>query len=498
MEILTAQQSKDTDLYTITKKRIASIDLMETAAEALMQEIKLLVSKETSVQIIAGLGNNGGDGLALARLLLADGYTVQVDVLRFAETNSADFNSALQRLSALPFVVDECTSADQLHILPGAVVVDALFGSGLNRPIAGEWAKAIDKINQADNRVLSIDLPSGLLSDVFTAGEAIVKADVTLSFERPKLCFFVKESASYVGEVKILPIGLNANFIATFANENFTTELEDIKKIYRKREKFAHKGSYGHALIVAGSEGKMGAAVLASAGCVRAGAGRVTAAIPSKGFSILQTALPEVMAANAGEHYEVEEVNDFDDFDALGVGPGLGTSDATIAAVQQLMEEVKYPMVLDADALNILAFNKEFITLLPENAILTPHLGEFKRLVGDIANSYEAIGKLKTFCKANLVVTVLKGAHTVVCSEEGKCYFNTTGNPGMATGGSGDVLAGVITGLLAQGYAPLDAARLGVYLHGLAGDIAAKENSQEAMIAGDIVKYLGRAFLRLS
>jgi len=497
MEIVTAQQSKDTDLYTITKKKMASIDLMEIAAEALKNEIELLLSKETSIQIIAGIGNNGGDGLALARLLLDSGYSVQVDVLRFAETCSADFNIALQRLSSMPFVVDECTSADQLHILPGAVVVDALFGSGLNRPIAGEWAKAIDKINKADNEVLAIDLPSGLLSDVFTAGEAIIKANVTLSFERPKLCFFVKESAAYVGEVKILPIGLNANFIATFANENFTTELDDIKKIYRTREKFAHKGTYGHALIVAGSEGKMGAAVLAAAACARAGAGRVTAAIPAKGFSILQTALPEVMAVKAGEHYEVEEVNDFDNFDAIGVGPGVGTSDATIAAVQQLMEEVKYPMVLDADALNILAFNKEFITLLPENAILTPHLGEFKRLVGDFANSYEAIAKLKAFCKSNLVVTVLKGAHTVVCSEDGKCYFNTTGNPGMATGGSGDVLTGLITGLLAQGYAPLDAARLGVYLHGLAGDIAAKENSQEALIAGDLLKYLGKAFLKL-
>jgi hydroxyethylthiazole kinase-like uncharacterized protein yjeF len=493
MEILSAQQIKDADLYTITKKKIASLDLMETAAEALKKELTILFSKDNTFQILAGLGNNGGDALALARLLLADGYKVQVDVLRFGGEASEDFKINLAKLSS----VDECSTADKFHLLPGAIIIDGLFGSGLNRKLDGEWISAINKINEADNTVVSIDLPSGLYCDKLIDGVPI-KADYTLTFERPKLSFFFKESAAYVGEVKILPIGLNANFIATFANENFTTELEDIKKIYKKREKFAHKGTYGHALIVAGSEGKMGAAVLAASACVRSGAGLTTCAIPARGFTIIQSSVPEAMAMRAGDHYRVEEVNDFDNFAAAGIGPGLGTDDLTLAAVQQLMEEIKYPIVLDADALNILAMNTEFLTLLPSNTILTPHLGEFERLAGSFSNSFEALEKLKLFCKENYLITVLKGAHTIVCSEEGKCYFNTTGNPGMAKGGSGDVLTGIITGLLAQGYHSLDAARLGVYLHGLAGDIAAEENSQEAMVGGDIVKNLGKAFLKIA
>ena len=229
MEILSAQQIKDADLYTITKKKIASVDLMETAAEALKKEVTALFSKDKTFQIVSGLGNNGGDALALARLLLADGYKVQVDVLRFGGEASEDFKINLAKLSS----VDECTSADKFHLLPEAIIIDGLFGSGLNRKLEGEWILAINKINEADNTVVSIDLPSGLYCDSLSEG-AIVKADYTLTFERPKLSFFFKESAAYVGTVKILPIGLNANFIATFANENFTTELEDIQKIYKK------------------------------------------------------------------------------------------------------------------------------------------------------------------------------------------------------------------------------------------------------------------------
>ncbi|MFM7022165.1 MAG: NAD(P)H-hydrate dehydratase [Flavobacteriales bacterium] len=495
MEILSAQQIRDADLYTITKKKITSAELMESAVEALKKELTSLFSKDHTFQLVAGLGNNGGDALALARLLLNDGYKVQVDVLRFGDKTSGDFSINYERLSKLTSI-DECTTAEKFHLLPGAVVVDALFGSGLTRKAEGEWAAAIDKINQSDNIVISIDLPSGLHCDTLAEG-SIVQADYTLTFERPKLSFFMKESNAYLGEVKILPIGLNANFIATYANENFTTELSDIKKIYRKKEKFGHKGTYGHALIVAGSEGKMGAAVLASSACMRSGAGLVTAAVPDKGLGIMQVSVPEAMVLKAGGHYKVEEVIGFERFDAVGIGPGLGIEDETVAAVQELMEEVKYPMVLDADAINILSMNMEFLTMIAAGTILTPHPAEFKRLAGDFSNSFEALEKLKEFCKTNVVITVLKGAHTIVCSEKGNCYFNTTGNPGMATGGSGDVLTGLITGLLAQGYAPLDAARLGVYLHGLAGDIAAEENSQEAMVAGDIVKSLGKAFLKI-
>ena len=496
MEILSPEQIRLCDLQYLDYKGVESVDLMENAAIALKNELISRFSKESVFQILCGTGNNGGDGLALARLLKAEGYGVEVEIFRFSDKASKDFSINYDRLQKVGASINEYKSSNDFFLYPGAIIVDALFGVGLSRPLEGEWLTIIQKVNDGDNKVVSIDVPSGLLCEAFPSLQ-VIEADLTLTFERPKLCFFLKESAAFIGELKILPIGLNQKFIGSF-KDNETIELSTVKLLHKKREKFGHKGTYGHALIIAGSEGKMGAAVLASKSCINGGAGLVTAIVPGKGLNIIQTAVPEVMAFPGGEGYEIEYITSLEQFDAVGVGPGLGTFKKAEKLLSQILKLVSSPLVLDADALNILSANKKLLKLLPKDAVLTPHPGEFKRLVGEYKDSFEAIQKLKDFCKTYSVVTVLKGANSIVCTPDGKCYFNTTGNPGMATAGSGDVLTGLITSLLAQGYTSVNAACMGVFLHGLAGDITVIETSEEALTAGKLIDNLGKAFLKIA
>jgi len=496
MEILSPEQIRLCDLQYLDYKGVESIDLMENAALALKNELVLRFSKESVFQILCGTGNNGGDGLALARLLKADGYKVEVEVFRFSDKASKDFTLNFEKLKSGEISFNEYNSSNDFYLYPGAIIVDALFGVGLTRPLESEWLEVIRKVNAGDNIVVSVDLPSGLLCEN-TPSPEVIEANITLTFERPKLCFFFKESAPFLGDVKILSIGLNQKFIGSFT-DYLTIELSAAKLLHKKREKFGHKGTYGHALIIAGSEGKMGAAVLSSKSCIHSGAGLVTAIVPGKGLNIIQTAVPEVMAFPGGEGYEIENITSLEQFDAVGVGPGLGTFKKAEKLLSQILKLVSSPIVLDADALNILSANKKLLKLLPKDSVLTPHPGEFKRLVGDFENSYEALQKLKYFCKTYSVVTVLKGANSIVCTPEGKCFFNTTGNPGMATAGSGDVLTGLITSLLAQGYTPVNAACLGVFLHGLSGDITSLETSEEGLTAGKLIENLGKAFLKLA
>ena len=496
MEILSPEQIRLCDLQYLDYKGVESIDLMENAALALKNELVLRFSKESVFQILCGTGNNGGDGLALARLLKADGYKVEVEVFRFSDKASKDFTLNFEKLKSGEISFNEYSNSNDFYLYPGAIIVDALFGVGLTRPLESEWLEVIRKVNAGDNIVVSVDLPSGLLCEN-TPSPEVIEANITLTFERPKLCFFFKESAPFLGDVKILSIGLNQKFIGSFT-DYLTIELSAAKLLHKKREKFGHKGTYGHALIIAGSEGKMGAAVLSAKSCIHSGAGLVAAIVPGKGLNIIQTAVPEVMAFPGGEGYEIENITSLEQFDAVGVGPGLGTFKKAEKLLSQILKLVSSPIVLDADALNILSANKKLLKLLPKDSILTPHPGEFKRLVGDFENSYEALQKLKDFCKTYSVVTVLKGANSIVCTPEGKCFFNTTGNPGMATAGSGDVLTGLITSLSAQGYTPVNAACLGVFLHGLSGDITSLETSEEGLIAGKLIENLGKAFLKLA
>ncbi|MFZ9846843.1 MAG: NAD(P)H-hydrate dehydratase [Flavobacteriales bacterium] len=495
MEILSPTQIHLCDLQYFDYKGVESIDLMENAALALKNELVASFPKDTVFQILCGSGNNGGDGLALARLLKAEGYSVEVELFLFSDKASKDFTINLERLRNTNTSINEYKNSNDFFLYPGAIIVDALFGVGLTRKLEGEWLEVICKVNAGDNVVVAVDVPSGLLCESKPSSE-VIEANITLTFERPKLCFFFKESAPYVGEIKIVGIGLNQKFIGSF-KDNETIELLTAKSIHKKREKFGHKGTYGHAAIIAGSEGKMGAAVLSAKSCIHSGAGLVTAIVPGKGLNIIQTAVPEVMAFPGGEGYEIENITSLEQFDAVGVGPGLGTFKKAEKLLSQILKLVNCPIFLDADALNILSANKKLLKLLPKDAVLTPHPGEFKRLVGDFSDSYEAFQKLKDFCKTYSVVTVLKGANSIVCTPEGKCFFNITGNPGMATAGSGDVLTGLITSLLAQGYTSVNAACLGVFLHGLSGDIAVKETSEEGLTAGKLIENVGKAFATL-
>jgi NAD(P)H-hydrate epimerase len=349
------------------------------------------------------------------------------------------------------------------------------------------------------NTVVSIDIPSGLMGEDNTGNipENIIQADFTLTFQFPKISFFFAENEKYIGSWEVLPIRLHPDGIAQTQTGFFLIEKEEIQQIVPVRSRFGHKGTYGHALLIAGSFGKMGAAVLASKACLRSGVGLLTTHVPHLGYPIIQTAVPEAMASVDQHDSIFTEFPDLTQFSAVGVGPGIGLKSNTKKAFCELLEKSQVPMVIDADALNILSANKIWLEKIPANSILTPHPGEFKRLVGESGNSYIRIQKQIEFSKKYKVIVVLKGAFTSVSTPDGRLFFNSSGNPGMATAGSGDVLTGIVLGLLAQGISPENAALAGVYLHGLAGDLAILENSEYSLVSGDIVKFLGKAFLSL-
>jgi ADP-dependent NAD(P)H-hydrate dehydratase / NAD(P)H-hydrate epimerase len=502
MKLLSAQQVRQADGYTIEHEPVSSIDLMERAASACCDWIVRHLSNEYHFSVFCGTGNNGGDGLAIARMLYEHGNVVNVFILRHSSSSSADFDMNLERLNDFPNVnVREIRSEHDLSAVAEgrhspSVIIDCLFGSGLNRPAEGLAAAMIHYINASLGKVIAIDIPSGLFVEDNSKNvrENIVRADHTLTFQLPKLSFFFPSNAGFVGDFTILDIGLHAAFIEKQASNFHYVTGEDARGIYRPRKKFSHKGDYGHALLVCGSYGKMGAAVLSARACMRAGAGLLTVAVPACGMNILQTAVPEAMAVSSEEERLISGMIDCSKYHAIGAGPGIGTAKQTQGALKLLIQNSSVPLVLDADALNILSENRTWLGFLPPFSILTPHPKEFERLAGKWENDEERLKMQIEFSRRYKVYVVLKGAHTSIACPDGEVYFNSTGNPGMATAGTGDVLTGIITGLLAQKYDPKQGAVLGVYLHGLAGDIAAQKRSPEAMVAGDVVGRLGEAF----
>jgi len=501
MKILPIDKIRAADAYTIEHEPIPSIDLMERAATQLFKWITKHVDKTHPFILFAGPGNNGGDGLALGRMLGETGYEVKIYIVRYTDKTSEDFQVNYDRAVQLPniSVSDIRKVEDFPEIEEEYVVIDAIFGSGLTRPIKGFIAEIIEKINNSPAVKVAIDAPSGIFSDnssVHNKG-AIVRADYTLSFQFPKLAFMMPENDPFVGEWHVLDIGLHHEYINSVTTNNFFSVKEDVVPIIKKRRKFSHKGTFGHALLIAGSYGKMGAALLAAEACLRSGVGLLHVHIPKVGYQIMQTALPEAMISLDRYDNYFSEVPDLGLCNTVGIGPGLGTEHQSQMALKLLIQEFTAPMVFDADALNILSENPTWLAFLPAGSILTPHPKEFERLAGKWDSDFEKMEKQRDFAKRHNLYVVLKGAHTSISTPDGKCYFNSTGNPGMATAGSGDVLTGIITGLLSQGYTPGQAAVLGVYLHGLSGDIAAKKLGQEAMIAGDMVKLLGKAWRNL-
>ena len=501
MKILEVEKIRQADAYTIENEPIASADLMERAAVACLNWLLHRYPVSLGIRIICGPGNNGGDGFALARMLAEAGYFVEVYALSLGNQQSGDCLANMQRLlSTTDTKVTWLSSGDTLPDFEESdMIIDAIFGSGLSRQVEGFAADIIRQINTSPAKIISIDIPSGLFADASSIHNpnGIVQADFTLSFELPKLAFLFPENALFTGEWHILPIGLHPDFIARTETKNYFLTKQDITDLIRPRPVFAHKGNFGHALLIAGSTGKMGAVVLAARACLRAGVGLLTAHIPSKGIMVMPVAVPECMTNSDSSEDFFTSYPSLLPYNAIGVGPGIGTDELTSKALKLLIQEARKPMVLDADALNILSENKTWLAFLPYESILTPHPKEFERLAGRTNDDFDRFNTARSFAVKFTVYLVLKGKYTAIFCPDGQCYFNSTGNAGMSTGGSGDVLTGIILGLLARGYPPKEAAMLGVYIHGLAGDFASIEKGQESMLAGDITEHLGEAFLEL-
>jgi hydroxyethylthiazole kinase-like uncharacterized protein yjeF len=498
VKIFSAEQIKNWDSFTIKNEPVASIDLMERAAKACTDWIIGKFSKTTSFKIFCGKGNNGSDGLAIARHLIESNFSVFVYIVESNSAGSEDFTINLQRLKEISSAIYFLESPEGFpEIKKDDIIIDSLFGTGLNKKPSGIFKKLILHLNNSGAQIISTDIPSGLYTDINSNGNAIIHARYTLSFQQQKLAFLLPENEPFFGEVVILDIGLSQEY---YNNEKSIFELIDrntIEKIYVPRKPFANKGDYGYACLVAGSYGMMGAAVLSAKACLRSGAGKLTCYICKEGYVIMQTAIPEAMCKMFGITF-IKDIENLKNFDALGIGPGIGRHLSHKQLLQKVFKNSKNPIVIDADALNVLSSYPALYKSIPPNSIITPHPKEFERLFGKLGNDFERINMALQKARELSIYIVLKGHRTLIATPDGKGYFNSTGNAGMATAGAGDVLTGILTGLLAQKYNSLDTCILGVYLHGLAGDLAASKLSKEAMIASDIIDNLGDAFIQIS
>ncbi len=501
MKVFRTSQIKSIDAYTIQNEPIPSVDLMERAATAISNWLVQRFSSGRKVSIFAGPGNNGGDGWAVARMLSEQGFEkIHIYLLNLSGRISEDSGINRERLIRQDRVeINEINDKNSFPVIENTdLVVDGLFGSGLTRTLEGLAASLVKHINQSGADVVSIDIPSGLFGEDNTGNirENIIKAAYTLTFQFPKLSFFYAENEAYVGDWHVLPIGLHPKIIDTTPSDFHYTTLEEVRKIIKRRERFSHKGTCGNALLIAGSYGMMGAAVIAAKACLRGGAGLVTAHVPRTGIEIIQTAVPESLISIDQSDKMFTGFPGLSKFQAVAVGPAINCEDATQKALKNLLQVSDKPMVIDADALNILGRNKEWLKTIPKSSILTPHPKEFERIAGETTSCYARNMRQIELAKELGVYIVLKGAYSSVATPDGSCLFNSTGNPGMATAGSGDALTGILLSLLSQGYAPEQAAIAGVFLHGLAADLASRDTGEYSLISSDIIDYLGKAFLK--
>jgi len=492
MKIFSADQVRRWDAYTIANEPINSVDLMERASA---QCFSWLINKfeDKSIYVVfCGTGNNGGDGLALARMLLRAGYTVSVYILE-GQKRSKEFSVNLDRIKPLTDNLQFISNADFPLMPAGTIAIDALFGSGLNRPLQGLSADLVNYINLSCQTIVSIDVPSGLFTDTDSKGNAVIRANYTLSFQVPKLAFFIEANNAYTGEMHLLDIGFHANFYRDEPCIFNTIDIQSISSIYKPRNQFSHKYNFGHALLYAGSKDMMGAAILCAKACLRSGAGLVTVFTEDQTQPVIQAALPEAITTTNTDVNVLWQKKR-----AVGIGPGLESSPAKKELLINLILRYEGAIVIDATALQMLAEDTTIIKQRPANpVVLTPHTGEFEKLFGKTDNDFERIKLALERSAALQCYIILKGHHTLITCPGGSAYFNTTGNAGMATAGSGDVLTGMLTGLLAQGYPQEDACLIGAYLHGMAGDLAAEEMSEEALIAGDIINCIREAYKKI-
>lgn len=503
MKIFTGAQIHELDDYTIEHEPIASVDLMERAAKAIARAISEQWSTLTPIVVFAGPGNNGGDALAVARLLATANYSVSVYLFNISGHLSADCAVNRQRLKECKQIqtfTEVTQEFDPPQLDEQTLVIDGLFGSGLNKPLAGGFASLVKYINASPSRVVSIDLPSGLMSEdnTYNVRANIIKADLTLTLQQQKLAFFFPENQEFIGKLRILDIRLSQEGIRKIDAQYNLIEETEIRPLLLGRDRYAHKGNMGNALIIAGSYGMAGAAVLATKACLRSGAGKVTVHTPRRNNMILQISVPEAVVQVDQEDTIFSQAVDTEDYNALGIGPGLGQNETTAIALIAQLRRATCPVVVDADALNMLANHRAWMMQLPKEIIFTPHPKEFDRMEGNAADSYERLTKAREMAERLQGYIILKGHYSALCCPDGHVMFNNTGNAGMATAGSGDVLTGIITALLARGYKQREACMVGMYLHGLAGDIAARHVGMESLIASDLIQYLPEAFKRLN
>jgi hydroxyethylthiazole kinase-like uncharacterized protein yjeF len=499
MKILSKAQIYEADQATIQKEGITSTELMERASEKCVDWILGMNLNQTKrIHIFCGTGNNGGDGLVISRLLLGKGFNIETYIVNFSKKRSSDFQINLNKLVQTGHVPKKIRDSSTIpEIFSGELIIDAIFGIGLTRPPEGIAKEVIQKINQSGVKVIAIDFPSGLFAESPIAkNTSVVKADYTLTFQNPKLAFFMPDNQAYIKDWTILDIGLDQPFINSLDGEFSMIDQSMIKGLLKERPRFSHKGSYGHSLLIGGSFGKIGAAILASKAALKAGSGLVSAFIPKCGYTAMQGSNPEVMVEVDDENY-IQYFNYKTKPNAIGIGMGLGMHLKTKKGFVAFLKKCRLPMVIDADGLNIIAEYDELSDLINEDSILTPHPKEFERLVGSWNNDFEKLEKQRKFSEEHKCLIVLKGAYTTIAYRN-KIYFNATGNAGLATAGSGDVLTGIITGLLAQGYSTLEAALVGVYIHGRSADLGiATKESMESFIASDCVNLLGSVFNEL-
>lgn len=503
MKIFTGKQIHEWDIYTMEHEPIRSIDLMERAAVALTDAITKRWDKTTPMVVFAGPGNNGGDALAVARLLTEKGYGVEAILFNTTNRLSDECSRNMRRLQEtrhLKKFTEVTLNFEPPTLGEGTVVIDGLFGSGLNKPLAGGFAAVVKYINSSRATVVSIDIPSGLMTEDNTENirQNIIRAQLTLTIGQKKLAMYLADNEPYLGEIEVLDINLSDEFVRRTLTQYYLLEENDVRGIIRRRSPFVHKGNMGHALIFAGCYGMAGAACLAAKACLRSGAGKVTVHTPACNNDILQISVPEaIMQHDREDTFIAEDVNS-DDYDVVAMGPGLGRKEETAIAIMTQLRRSQCPVVVDADALNLLADHRTWLGQLPRELILTPHPAEFDRLAGSPSNgSYDRLARASEMAQRLGAFIILKGHYTALCTPDGETIINPTGNAGMATAGSGDVLTGIITALVARGYSRKAACVMGMYIHGLAGDIAASELTEECLVASDIIKYLPKAFKRI-
>lgn len=495
-KIFKARQIKEIDALTIEYEAISSYDLLKHAVRNLEKEILPLIGREKKIIIFAGPGNNGGDALTLAKTLSYLQSNLIIYLCKYGHSLSVDCQIALTDIQETNIKISIDANPSKITLTPKDLIIDGLFGSGLTRPLKDEYAQIANHINQSGAEVYSIDIPSGLQGEeTATENETIIIANKTFCFQQPKMAFFFSENEKYIGETHIIDLQTPCEVLEKIKTNYYLTTQKSIN--IKERAKFSHKGSFGHPLLIAGKRGMAGAAILSSKACIKTGCGLLTVHIPEDLNNILQISNPEAILDLDENPQCFSNIKDIIKYSAVGIGPGIGISAATLNGFKKILQETHSPMVIDADAINLLSQNKELISLIPVGSILTPHPKEFDRLIGSSANSKERFDKADQFAIETKLIIVLKGANSSIHLPNGEVYINSTGNSGMSTAGSGDVLTGIILSLLAQKYNPEDAAIIGVYLHGLAGDLALNEDSEESLIASDIISHIGKAFKML-